>query len=228
MKKIVIIVAGGRGKRMKSEIPKQFLPLYGFPILMHTIKKFYRYDNSIGIIVVLPKIQIKVWRKFCRDYKFDYKHDIVQGGVTRFHSVKNGLKKVKGKNMLIAVHDGVRPLVSLETIRRCFRKAESSGNAVPVIDIPESVRKAEKGGNIPVDRSKYKLVQTPQVFNSDILIKSYRQEYQSNFTDDASVVESLSVSINLVAGNKENIKITTPSDLVIAESYLKSTQYYYI
>ncbi len=228
MKKIVIIVAGGRGKRMKSEIPKQFLPLYGFPILMHTIKKFYRYDNSIGIIVVLPKIQIKVWKKFCRDYKFDYKHDIVQGGVTRFHSVKNGLSRVKGENMLIAVHDGVRPLVSLETIRRCFKKAEISGNAIPVIDIPESVRKVEKGGNIPVDRSHYKLIQTPQIFNSDVLLKSYKQEYKSYFTDDASVVESIGVSINLVPGNKENIKITTPSDLVIAESYLKSTQYYYI
>ncbi len=228
MKKIVIIVAGGRGKRMQSEIPKQFLPLYGFPILMHTIKKFFRYDNSIYIIVVLPKIQIKTWNKFCNDYKFDYKHEIVRGGITRFHSVKNGLAKISGNDLLIAIHDGVRPLVSLETIRGCFKKAESEGNAIPVIDIPESIRKIENGKNHPVDRSKHKLIQTPQVFHSDMLLKAYEQEYDSKFTDDASVVESLGFSINLVEGNKENIKITTPADLVIAESYLKSTQYYYI
>ena len=228
MKKNVIIVAGGRGKRMRSEIPKQFLPLYGFPILMHTLKKFYRYDNSIRIILALPKIQIRVWKKFCRDYKFDYKHDIVQGGITRFHSVKNGLSKIKGKDHVVAIHDGVRPLVSLETIRRCFKKAESSGNAVPTTDIPESIRKIEKGNNYPVDRSKHKLIQTPQIFHSNMLFEAYKQDYKSEFTDDASVVESLGYSINLVKGNRENIKITTPSDLLIAESYLKSTQYYYI
>ncbi len=228
MKKNVIIVAGGRGKRMQSEIPKQFLPLYGYPVLMHTLKKFYRYDNSIRIILVLPKRQIRVWKKFCRDYMFDYNHDIVQGGVTRFHSVKNGLSKIRGKDHLVAIHDGVRPLVSLETIRKCFKKAEISGNAIPVIDIPESIRKTENGKNQPVDRSKYKLIQTPQIFHFNMLFESYKQEYKSEFTDDASVVESLGHSINLVQGNKENIKITTPADLIIAESYLKSSQYYYI
>jgi 2-C-methyl-D-erythritol 4-phosphate cytidylyltransferase len=221
MKKVVIIVAGGRGKRMKSDTPKQFLPIYGFPVLMHTVKKFYRHDNSIMIIIVLPKTQIKLWKKLCRDYKFNYRHDIVQGGVTRFHSVKNGLSKIKGEDWLVAIHDGVRPLVSLDTIRRCFKKAAASGNAVPAIEIPESMREIDKSGNRPADRSKFKLIQTPQVFHVKFLKEAFKQGYKPEFTDDASVVESMGHAINLVEGNKENIKITTPSDLLVAESYLK-------
>jgi 2-C-methyl-D-erythritol 4-phosphate cytidylyltransferase len=221
MKKVVIIVAGGRGKRMKSDIPKQFLSIYGFPVLMHTAKKFYRHDNSIRIIIVLPKTQIKLWKKLCRDYKFNYAHDIVQGGVTRFHSVKNGLSKIKGDDWLVAIHDGVRPLVSPDTIRRCFKKAEASGNAIPVIEIPESMREISKSGNRPVDRSKFKLIQTPQVFHFKLLKEAFKQDYKPEFTDDASVVESMGHAIKLVEGNKENIKITTPSDLLVAESYLK-------
>lgn len=224
MKKVVIIVAGGRGKRMKSDIPKQFLPIYGFPILMHTIKKFYRHDNSIKIIIVLPKKQIKIWKKLCRDYKFTRKHNIVQGGITRFHSVKNGLSKIRGQDWIVAIHDGVRPLVSLETINRCFKKAASSGNAVPTIEIPESIRIIEKGKNAPADRSRYRLIQTPQIFQVKLLQDSYKQDYKMEFTDDASVVESLGYSISLVQGNKENIKITTPSDLMVAESYLKKVK----
>jgi len=224
MKKVVIIVAGGRGKRMKSDTPKQFLPIYGFPVLMHTVKKFHRHDNSIRIIIVLPKTQIKLWKKLCRDYKFNYSHDIVQGGVTRFHSVKNGLSKIKGEDWLIAIHDGVRPLVSLDTIRRCFKKAATSGNAVPAIEIPESMREIDKSGNRPADRSKFKLIQTPQVFHVKFLKEAFKQDYNPGFTDDASVVESMGHTINLVEGNKENIKITTPSDLLVAESYLKKTK----
>ena len=221
MKKVVIIVAGGRGKRMKSDTLKQFLPIYGFPVLMHTVKKFYRHDNSIRIIIVLPKTQIKLWKKLCRDYKFKYGHEIVQGGVTRFHSVKNGLSKIKGEDWLVAIHDGVRPLVSLDTIRRCFKKATTSGNAVPAIEIPESMREIDKSGNRPADRSKFKLIQTPQVFHVKFLKEAFKQGYKPAFTDDASVVESMGHAINLVEGNKENIKITTPSDLLVAESYLK-------
>ncbi len=221
MEKVVIIVAGGRGKRMKSDIPKQFLPIFGFPILMHTIKKFYRHDNSINIIIVLPKTQIKAWKKLCRDYKFTIDHNIVQGGITRFHSVKNGLSKIKGEDRIVAIHDGVRPLVSLETIRRCFKKAASSGNAVPAIEIPESLRIIDNGRNTPADRSRYRLIQTPQVFQFRLLKEAFKQNYTPEFTDDASVVESMGHSIYLVDGNKENIKITTPSDLLVAESYLK-------
>jgi 2-C-methyl-D-erythritol 4-phosphate cytidylyltransferase len=224
MKKAVIIVAGGRGKRMKSDTLKQFLPIYGFPILMHTIKKFYRHDNSINIIIVLPKKQIKTWKKLCRDYKFTSSHKIVKGGITRFHSVKNGLSKIRGKDWLVAIHDGVRPLVSLETIKRCFKKAASSGNAIPAIEIPESLRIIEKGKNAPADRSRYRLIQTPQIFKLKLLQESFKQDYKPEFTDDASVVESMGYSINLVQGNKENIKITTPSDLLVAESYLKKVK----
>jgi 2-C-methyl-D-erythritol 4-phosphate cytidylyltransferase len=224
MKKVVIIVAGGRGKRMKSDIPKQFLPIFGFPILMHTIKKFYRYDSSIKIIIVLPKTQIKTWKKLCRDYKFKHGHDIVKGGITRFHSVKNGISKIRGKDWIVAVHDGVRPLVSLETIKRCFKKAASSGNAVPAIEIPESMRIIEKGRNSQADRGRYRLIQTPQIFQLKLLQEAFKQDYKTEFTDDASVVESMGHKINLVEGNKENIKITTPSDLLVAESYLKKTK----
>jgi 2-C-methyl-D-erythritol 4-phosphate cytidylyltransferase len=224
MKKVVIIVAGGRGKRMKSDIPKQFLPIFGFPILMHTIKKFYRHDSSIKIIIVLPKTQIKTWKKLCRDYKFKLGHDIVKGGITRFHSVKNGISKIRGKDWIVAIHDGVRPLVSLETIKRCFKKAASSGNAVPAIEIPESMRIIEKGRNSQADRGRYRLIQTPQIFQLKLLKEAFKQDYKTEFTDDAGVVESMGHKINLVDGNKENIKITTPSDLLVAESYLKKTK----
>jgi 2-C-methyl-D-erythritol 4-phosphate cytidylyltransferase len=224
MKKVVIIVAGGRGKRMKSDIPKQFLPIFGFPILMHTIKKFYRHDSSIKIIIVLPKTQIKTWKKLCRDYKFKLGHDIVKGGITRFHSVKNGVSKIRGKDWIVAIHDGVRPLVSLETIKRCFKKAASSGNAIPAIEIPESLRIIEKGRNFPADRGRYMLIQTPQIFQLKLLKEAFKQDYKTEFTDDAGVVESMGHKINLVDGNKENIKITTPSDLLVAESYLKKTK----
>ena len=218
--KTAIIVAGGKGERMNAEIPKQFLEIHGKPILMHTLEVFRRYDASMELILVLPSVQIEFWKELCKKHAFDIPHQIVSGGQTRFQSVKNGLKATRS-NLLIAVHDGVRPLVSIDTIERCFDEAEKSGAAIPVIDLVESIRQISENESFSVDRSAYKLVQTPQVFESELLKKAYEQEFTPLFTDDASVVEALGTKIQLVEGNRENIKITTEFDLKIAESLIK-------
>ncbi|MBN2611520.1 MAG: 2-C-methyl-D-erythritol 4-phosphate cytidylyltransferase [Bacteroidales bacterium] len=221
MEKIALIVAGGSGTRMNTEIPKQFLPIAGLPILMHTIKKFRNFENSLRIIVVLPEEQVKYWKKLCKEYRFTVPHEIKKGGSTRFQSVKNGLRGIK-PGCLVAVHDGVRPLVSRNTVKRCFVQAGKTGAAIPVIDICETVRMVDCTGNQMVDRDKYKLVQTPQVFVSDLLIKAYKKPYNDSFTDDASVVETIGQKISLVEGNPENIKITTKLDLTVAEAYFRN------
>jgi 2-C-methyl-D-erythritol 4-phosphate cytidylyltransferase len=220
LEKIALIVAGGTGKRMKSQVPKQFLLLAGRPVLMHTIDRFYRYDAGIRILLVLPPNQITNWKELCRIHVFSIKHEILTGGDTRFHSVQKNLAGIPDQ-CLVAVHDGVRPLVSMDTIQRCFVTAGETGNAVPCVEIPETLRIIDEHGNRPADRSKYRLIQTPQVFNSSILKESYHQEYHSRFTDDASVVESRGYPINLVEGNPENLKITLNKDLGIAELLLK-------
>lgn len=214
----VIIVAGGSGSRFKSEIPKQFIELNGKPILMHSITAFYKYQENIEIIVVLPEHQVDYWHSLCKKHNFKIKHKVENGGKTRFESVKNGLDTVKNSQNLIAIHDGVRPLVSENTIERCFREAEISGNAIPAILSVDSVRQVSIETNFPIDRSKLRLIQTPQVFKIDILKKAYRQKYKNSFTDDASVVEAMCEKINLVEGNRENIKITNKIDLVIAKA----------
>lgn len=219
--KAAIIVAGGTGERMKSAIPKQFIQLAGKPILMHTLNKFYDFDSEITLILVLPANQMEFWRELCQKHDFNLPHQLVAGGSARFFSVKNALQNLSNQNGLIAVHDGVRPLVSIETIRRCFLQAEESGTAIPVTDMIESVRKITKEANIAVDRSAYKLVQTPQVFRSEIILKSYAQDFNEAFTDDASVVESAGYDISIVEGNRENIKITNAIDLQLAEILLK-------
>lgn len=218
--RIAIIVAGGKGERMQTDIPKQFIEIKGKPILMHTLEVFHRYDASIKLILVLPALQIVFWENLCKKYSFSLQHQIVEGGKTRFDSVKNGLSAVEVP-ALVAVHDGVRPLVSIDTIERCFCEAGKFDAAIPVIDLVDSIRKISENGSQSVDRSSYKLVQTPQVFDSEILIKAYRQEFSSLFTDDASVVEAFGKTINLVEGNRENIKITTSFDLQMAETLLK-------
>lgn len=220
MKKYVIIVAGGSGKRMNAELPKQFLKIHGKPLLMHTFEKFFNYGSSIKFILTLPQDHIDTWKQLCSDHQFPIEHIIVRGGTERFHSVKNALAEIKEK-CLVAVHDGVRPMVSTETVARCFDLAEKSGNAIPVIPISESIRFIDENGSKPADRNKYKLIQTPQVFQSEILIKAYQQQYTTDFTDDAGVVEKTGIKINLVEGNRENIKITTPVDLQIAEALIR-------
>ena len=217
--KIAIIVAGGKGERMNANIPKQFLEIQGKPILMHTLEVFNRFDAGIRLILVSPKVQIKYWNELCAKHNFGLKHQIVAGGQSRFNSVKNGLQAIKSPAM-VAVHDGVRPLVSVETITRCFETAEKFDTAIPVVDLVDSIRQVSENGSKSVDRNAYKLVQTPQVFDADLLLKAYGQEYTPLFTDDASVVEALGTKIYLVEGNRENIKITTEFDLKMAESIM--------
>lgn len=216
-----IIVAGGKGERMNADIPKQFLELKGKPILMHTLEVFHRFDARMQLILVLPEIQIKFWQQLCRDHSFALNHVVVEGGKTRFHSVKNGLAAVQ-LPALVAVHDGVRPLVSNETIERCFVVAEKNAAAIPVIDMIESVRQITPEGSVSVDRTAYKLVQTPQIFDGELLMNAYQQDFSPFFTDDASVVESFGHRVELVEGNRENIKITTTIDLKLAEALIMS------
>ncbi len=218
-KKTAIIVAGGKGERMNAAIPKQFLELNGKPILMHTIECFHAFDAEMQIIVVLPSSQFEFWDELCKKHNFQIKHQLVAGGDARFYSVKNALDTISEES-LIAIHDGVRPLIDSSTIERCFAEAERSGAAIPVIDLIDSIRKIKADKSKAVNRSDYKLVQTPQVFKSEIILKSYEQNFNEAFTDDASVVEAAGFSVNLVEGTRENIKITTALDLKLAEAFL--------
>lgn len=221
MRNCVIIVAGGKGSRLGGETPKQFLPLAGTPVLMHTIRNFHEYDNKIYIVVVIPESENDYWMQLCTLHQFTIPHRIVSGGETRFHSVKNGLA-VSGDYDLIAVHDGVRPAVSHQTLSRCFEMAALKGTAVPVLPAHESVREGILENSKPVDRTRLFFVQTPQVFKSEIIRSAYTQPWSPEFTDDASVVEKYGVTVQMVLGNRENIKITYPEDLEIAALFLKN------
>lgn len=220
MKNCCIIVAGGSGSRMGADIPKQFIPIGGIPVLMHTIRNFYDFDPLIRLIVVLPADQITIWKELCHQHHFEIGHQIVAGGDTRFQSVKNGLLQAV-ECELIAVHDGVRPLVSHETLARCFNCAEENGTAIPVLPASESVREGSMSKSVPVDRTHYFLVQTPQIFKASVIRESYIQSWIPEFTDDASVVEHAGIAVQLVMGNRENIKITFPEDLPVAELFLR-------
>lgn len=217
VKYFAIIVAGGSGERMISDVPKQFLELKGTPILMKSIQAFSRFNAEMEIIVVLPEHQKELWVHLCQKHHFHIKHQVVSGGVTRYHSVKNALQRI-GPDGVVGVHDGVRPLVSETTLQRVFEMATMHGNAVPYIDIVESIRFVEKEENRPVDRNMYKLIQTPQAFDCKSILKAYEQKFDPLFTDDASVVEKAGIKINLVPGNRENIKITTQADLKLVEA----------
>ncbi len=216
MNKSVIIVAGGSGSRMQSELPKQFIKWCGKPILMHTIQRFVEFDSQMQIVLVLPKDQIELWNKLCSEYNFTVEHTVAYGGATRFESVKNGLAKVSQEG-LVGVHDGVRPLVSAQTLKNCYDTAQKYGSAVPVTDAIESIREVGEFGTKSVARANYKMVQTPQVFYLHKLREAYQQAYRDFFTDDASVFEAAGNTITLTAGNHENIKITTPMDLLVGE-----------
>ena len=220
--KYALIVAGGKGLRMGSELPKQFLPIGGKPVLMHTLQAFYDYDREMRIILVLPASQQAYWAQLCREHHFTVPHEVTDGGETRFHSVKNALERVNTSG-LVGVHDGVRPFVSQEVIARCYEQAAEKKAVVPVVNVVETVRHLCQGGRSEtVPRDEYRLVQTPQVFDAELLLRAYRQPYTSDFTDDASVVEALGEPVWLTEGNRENIKITTPFDLKIAEALLCS------
>lgn len=215
----IIITAGGFGKRMGSEIPKQFLPIAGKPILMHTLEAFHSFNTSDQLLLTLPEDWHEYWRNECSKLNFNIPHELVTGGEERYHSIQNALNVAKGN--IIAVHDGVRPLVCEKTIKRCFETAERIGSAVPVIPAKESVRWTKNNVSKSVPRQEYVLVQTPQVFHAHILRKAYTLPFEPNFTDDASLVEKAGFSINLVEGNEENLKITHPIDLMLAEVLFK-------
>ena len=231
----IIIVAGGKGLRMGSDIPKQFLPIGGKPVLMRTIERFREYSDDLQIILVLPEAQQDYWRQLCEDYHFDVAYQLANGGQTRFHSVQNGLALIPDDaEGVVGVHDGVRPFPSIEVIRNCYETARTAKAVIPVIPVVETVRHLTGGQECcevvstsqhscppvrskTVPRDEYRLVQTPQTFDIQLLKAANRQPYNDGFTDDASVVESYGHAITLVEGNRENIKITTPYDLKIAE-----------
>ncbi len=223
MDKSVIIVAGGKGLRMNTEIPKQFLLLRDLPVLMHSVKKFYDFDNTINIIIVLPENQIQYWQQLCKKHNFSIKHTIAKGGQERFHSVKNGLKFISTKGYT-AIHDGVRPLVSLSTIAQGFELAKKHKAVVPATTPTSSIRIIENNSNKHIDRNKIKLVQTPQIFENQLLTQAYSTEYKNIFTDDASVVEHYGQKIFIYEGNIENIKITTKFDLKLANFWLNNNE----
>ena len=235
MRDYVIIVAGGQGLRMGGDIPKQFLPIGGRPVLMRTMERFAEYSEDLQIILVLPQSQWEYWRELCQKYNFPFpsaskaspsggglegaSYLLASGGSTRFHSVQNGLAQIPDDaEGVVGVHDGVRPFVSVEVIARCYEAARTEKAVVPVVPVVESLRHISKGA---VVRNDYRLVQTPQVFDIQLLKRAYRQSFNESFTDDASVVESLGHSITMVEGNRENIKITTPFDLRIAETLVQ-------
>lgn len=206
---------------MGAALPKQFLQLAGKPILVHTMEKFLKHNTDIKITVVLNEEYVQFWDELGRTLNIKIAHHVVSGGAERFHSVKNGLDSIMANDGVVAIHDAVRPLVSLKTIENCFNIARERGNAVPIIHPADSLRIASENGSSAVDRSKYRMVQTPQCFEINLLRKAFEQPYHSSFTDDASVLEALGERINLVEGNRENIKITDPSDLRMAEALMQ-------
>ena len=216
-----ILVAGGTGTRMQTQVPKQFIAVGGLPILMHTIQRFYAYNPDLQLIVVLPQDQIAKWQALCFTHVFEIKHEVVAGGNTRFGSVKNGLAAITAPDGVVAVHDGVRPFVPTSVIKEAFAVASQKGNAVAAVPLKESIRQVFKTKSKALDRSQYRLIQTPQCFRLPLLRRAYELPEEPTFTDDASVVERFGQRINLVAGSYENIKITTPEDLLWAEVLLK-------
>jgi 2-C-methyl-D-erythritol 4-phosphate cytidylyltransferase len=214
-KKFVIIVAGGSGFRMNSRVPKQFMLLKDLPVLMHTIKAFYDYSEEIEIIVVLPKKNFSTWENLCSEYNFSIPHKLAEGGKTRFYSVKNGLSLISEEGF-VGIHDAVRPLVSRETISRCFESAIDSGCGIPCLLLNDTARYIGKAKSKPLNRNLIRLIQTPQCFSVRALQDAYKTRYSAKFTDDATVFEKAGGTVVLVEGNQENIKITTPMDLVVA------------
>jgi 2-C-methyl-D-erythritol 4-phosphate cytidylyltransferase len=233
MQRSTIIVAGGSGKRMGAAVPKQFLLLKGKPLLMWTIEAFHSFDTAMQLIVVLPQDHHANWQDLCSEHQFLVPHTLVSGGAERFHSTLEGLRAVTHEG-LVAVHDGVRPLVGTELIARCFAAAAEHGAAIPVVPISSSVREVSEIGapsallspstllreSRAVDRSRLRAVQTPQCFKVPLLRRAFELPYDPAFTDEATLVERLSVEVQLVEGEEQNIKVTTPFDLQVAEVVL--------
>jgi 2-C-methyl-D-erythritol 4-phosphate cytidylyltransferase len=218
VKQAVIFVAGGTGTRMGSPLPKQFLTLNNTPILIHTLRNFYSFNRNFEMVVVMHHDYISFWKDLCLQFEDVPEHTVVAGGEERFHSVKNGIEAVSSDVKHIAIHDAVRPLVSHETLTRCFNALNEHNAVVPAIPINDSIREVHGVLNKSVDRSLYKRIQTPQCFESTMLKEAYSKPFSPLFTDDASVVEANDHSVFLVEGNLENIKITSPIDLIVGES----------
>ena len=215
----IIIVAGGKGLRMGTDIPKQFLPIGGKPVLMRTLERFREYSKELQMILVLPKAQQDYWHQLCEEYHFNVKYMLADGGETRFHSVQNGLALVPDDaEGVVGVHDGVRPFPSVDVIRNCYKTAQEKKAVIPVIPVVETLRHITERTK---PRGEYRLVQTPQCFDIQLLKAANKQPYNDGFTDDASVVEAFGFDVTLVEGNRENIKITTPFDMTIAEALLQ-------
>ena len=212
MQKVALIVAGGKGKRMNADIPKQFLLLNGIPILMHTLKQFSHFEE---IVLALPLSQFEYWRELCNTYNFRQKHSLVAGGKTRFNSVKNGLDRI-AENTVVAIHDGVRPLISTALIDNLIAETKSGIGVIPIVSIKDSIRKVEGENSVHVDRINLFNVQTPQCFLSADIQKAYTQDFTGTFTDDATVFEANGGKINTLIGEENNLKITTQEDLKIA------------
>ncbi|MBL7962684.1 MAG: 2-C-methyl-D-erythritol 4-phosphate cytidylyltransferase [Flavobacteriales bacterium] len=219
MHRSTIIVAGGSGKRLGGPVPKQFQTVKGRPLLMWTIEAFHRFDPAMPLIVVLPQEHFDIWKALCMGHRFMLPHEVVAGGAQRWHSVKAGLEKVEGIG-LVAVHDGVRPLVSEALIARCFDAADRHAAAIPTVPVVPSIRETTADGSRALDRAKLLAVQTPQCFHTDLLRKAFEQAFDSSFTDEASLVERLGVKVALVEGEENNIKVTTAMDLRIVELIL--------
>ena len=218
-----LVVAGGKGTRISSKTPKQFLELNGLPVLMHTLLAFYRYSEDITVILVLPEDDLQTWQSLCLRYKFTKPVILQKGGESRFQSVRNGLEKIENEG-LVAIHDGVRPLVSENIIATSFRLASVHQSAIAAMPLKESIRMIDRDKTRAVDRSKYRLIQTPQTFSVSLIKKAYEMQEDLSLTDDASVAENSGHVISLFEGSYENIKITTTEDLIIADALLKARQ----
>ena len=206
---------------MGSDIPKQFLPIGGKPVLMRTLERFREYSPTLQIILVLPKAQQDYWHQLCQEYDFKVEYQMTDGGETRFHSVQHGLALIPDDaEGVVGVHDGVRPFPAIDVIRNCYETARKKKAVIPVIPIVETVRHLKDETSVTVPRNDYRLVQTPQTFDIQLLKAANRQPYNDGFTDDASVVEAFGFDVTLVEGNRENIKITTPYDLAVAEAVI--------
>ena len=221
-KDYIIIVAGGKGQRMGSSGPKQFLLRCGKPVLMHTIEAFHSYSTSLEIILVLPEEQQTHWKELCEEYGFTTPHTVVSGGSTRFESSRNGISAIPDDaDGVVGIHDGVRPLVSAAVIDRCYESARENYAAIPVMPLTDTLRfVGESGCGRNVLRSDYVIVQTPQVFDIALAKRAFSLPYKESFTDDASVVEDLGCQVSVVEGCRENIKLTTPFDMKVAEAIL--------
>jgi 2-C-methyl-D-erythritol 4-phosphate cytidylyltransferase len=225
MKRYLIVVAGGKGQRMGGALPKQFQLLGERPVIMVTLERLHAIDNTLKFILVLPLEYIALWDELCTKYEFSLPVTVVAGGNTRFHSVQNGLSMIEDSDeALVGVHDAVRPFVSQKVLDDAFREAWINGAAIPMIDIQDSVRQiiGAGGASQAVQRDRYRLVQTPQVFRLSLLRKAYSQRYVEAFTDDASVVEAMGERVYAVEGNRENIKLTTPFDMMVAKTIIET------